>query len=219
MRYPRSDSVEELDVSNCGFEGSPEWLENNPASVRYHSLWEGHNFCWATYHQHSRNRGLVEHQVHYSRDCSNCDPGLWEEAEQINTTWPSGHGLGCSEGQGWWPGSLHLRKWGVSNYYFWRGFGVVAPDMSREKADVSRKNGLKGDNVEELLLLNSGIGIKVLPIRTHLVLRGKRCYGSKQCLNCIDNSINIKIDVISSNVLGKIFGTLASITRRVLNHN
>jgi hypothetical protein len=93
--------------------------------------------------------------------------------------------------------------------------------MSREKAVVSRENVLKGDNVSRgtplVTLRNRN---KSAPqIRTHLVLGGKRCYGSKQRGDRTNNIINIKIDMICPDGLGKILGTLARVTRRVLDHN
>jgi len=59
------------------------------------------------------------------------------------------------------PGS-RLRKWSVSNYFFWEGFGVVAPETCLESRCLKRKQ-FERMSQEELLLRHSRIRIKGLP--------------------------------------------------------
>jgi hypothetical protein len=40
--------------------------------------------------------------------------------------------------------SLAIRKWGVSNYFFWEGIGVVAPETSLESEKINGDNVSRG---------------------------------------------------------------------------
>jgi hypothetical protein len=69
---------------------------------------------------------------------------------------------------------LHLCKWEISDCFYWRRFGVVAPDTCLERKQKSQEKMIgKGIiSQEKLLLLHSGIGILGFPIYVHILYFG-----------------------------------------------